>query len=147
MQQEKTYTATEYARFREVDRTTVYRWIKNNKVETRNEGGKRVIVTREYVPDEDLSQIVAILRGQVEQKDQQIKALLEHNAQLQDATQQQNAIIMQMTRNTETEQKLLEHRRKPFYRRWFGGRQQDTDATADAAPAFEQPPYDEAESD
>lgn len=147
MQQEKTYTASEYARFREVDRTTVYRWIKTNKVETRNEGGKRVIVTREYVPDEDLSQIVAILRGQVEQKDQQIKALLEHNAQLQGATQQQNAIIMQMTRNTEAEQKLLEDRRKPFFRRWFRRREDDTDATVDAAPAFEQPPYEEGQTE
>ncbi len=147
MQQEKTYTIPEYAADQNVNKATVYRWIKTKRVETVKDGSKTLIVIREHVPDVDLSQVVALLREQIQAKDQQIKALLEQNAQLQDSTQQQNAIIMQMARNTETEQKLLEHRRKPFYRRWFDRRQDDTDAALDATTAFDQPPYDEAETD
>lgn len=147
MQQEKTYTVSEYADDQDVNKATVYRWIKANRVETVKDGSKTLIVIREHVPDVDLSQLVALLREQVQAKDQQIKGLLEHNTQLQAATQQQNAIIMQMARNTETEQKLLEHHRKPFYRRWFNRRQDDTDATLDAKPSFDQPPHDEVETD
>jgi len=126
MQQEKTYSALEYAQMRRVDRGTVYRWIKNGKVETVREKGKLCVVIQEEIPDEDVaepvadaSQIVALLREQVREKDKQIKVLLEQLARLQESIQQQNAIVMQMTRNTETAQKLLEYHETPFWKRMF----------------------------
>ena len=133
MQQEKLYTVAEYARIRGVDRTTVYRWVKTGEVETTKERGKLRIVVQEEIPDEDVaedvadeSEIVALLREQVRDKDEQIKALLQRQgkldetiAQQNESIQQQNAIVMQMTRNTETAQKLLEHHETPFFRRWF----------------------------
>ena len=126
MQQEKTYSVSEYARMRGVDRGTVYRWTRNGKVDTVAESGKIRVVVQEDVPDEnvaepvvDASQIVALLREQVKEKDEQIKALLEQVSTLQESIQQQNAIVMQMTRNTETAQKLLEYHETPFFRRLF----------------------------
>ena len=126
MQQEKTYSVSEYARMRGVDRGTVYRWTRNGKVETVAENGKIRVVVQEDVPDEDVaepvvdaSQIVALLQEQLKEKDEQIKALLEQVATLQESIQQQNAIVMQMTRNTETAQKLLEYHETPFFRRLF----------------------------
>jgi predicted site-specific integrase-resolvase len=126
MQQEKTYSASEYARMRGVDRGTVYRWIRDEKVETVREKGKLCVLIQEEIPDEDVaepvadaSQIVALLRDQVREKDEHIKLLLEQVSTLQESIQQQNAIIMQMTRNAESTQKLLEYHETPFFRRLF----------------------------
>ena len=129
MQQEKTYSASEYARMRGVDRGTVYRWIKNGKLGTAREKGKICVVIQEEIPDEDVAEpvadvspIVALLREQVKEKDEQIKVLLEQLATLQESSQQQNAIVMQMTRNAETAQKLLEYHEAPFWKRVFSRR-------------------------
>ena len=126
MQQEKLYTVAEYARTQGVDRTTAYRWIKAGQLETTREAGKLRIVVQEEIPDEDvaepvvdLSEIVALLREQVKEKDEQIKVLLQQIGTLQESIQQQNAIVMQMTRNTEAAQKLLEYHETPFFRRLF----------------------------
>lgn len=133
MQQEKLYSVAEYARIRGVDRTSIYRWIKNGEVETTKEMGKTRVVVQEEIPEEtvaepvvDLSEIVALLREQVREKDEQLKVLLERQEKLDEtiqrqneSIQQQNAIVMQMTRNTETTQRLLEYHETGFFRRLF----------------------------
>ena len=129
MQQEKLYSIPEYAEECGVERTTIYRWIKSGKVETAKERGKLRVVVQEEAPEEDVAaaeenaaEVVALLRQQLTEKDQQIKVLLEQVANLQDSIQQQNAIVMQMTRNTEVAQRLLEYHEKPFWRRVFSRR-------------------------
>ena len=54
---------------------------------------------------EKLEQMVQQLQGQVEQKDKQIEQL--------------HIITMQLSRDIESQQKLIEHRQAPWWRRWF----------------------------
>lgn len=133
MQQKKTYSVADYARMRDVDRTSVYRWIKSGEVETITDRGKMRIVVQEEIPDEEAireaalaSEVVELLREKLREKDEQIKVLLERQEKLDgtirqqnESIQQQNAIVMQMTRNTESAQKLLEYHETPFWRRIF----------------------------
>lgn len=133
MQQEKTYSVAGYASMSGIERSTVYRQIKAGRLKTKTERGKLCVVVQEEIPDgdvaepvEDLTEIVALLREQIREKDAQLKVLLERQAKLDDtiqqqneAIQQQNAIVMQMTRNTETAQRLLEYHETPFFRRLF----------------------------
>lgn len=54
---------------------------------------------------EKLEQMVQQLQGQVEQKDKQIEQL--------------HIITMQLSRDIESQQKLIEHKEAPWWRRWF----------------------------
>lgn len=65
-------------------------------------GVRREVSAEAY---EKLEQMVQQLQGQLEQKDKQIEQL--------------HIITLQLSRDIETEQRLLEHRQSPWWRRWF----------------------------
>jgi hypothetical protein len=57
------------------------------------------------------------LRQQLTEKDKQIEGL---QTQLQDTSERHDTIILQLTRQLEQSQRLLEYHDEPWYRRWFG---------------------------
>ncbi len=63
---------------------------------------------------------VTDLKGQRQQKDSQIETLQEELGQ---AREQSNTIILQLTRQLENQQMLLEHHQAPWYRRMFRKKQ------------------------
>lgn len=126
MQQPESHTVREYAKLHNVNRTTVYKWLQDGKVTGHKVDGKLHIFaddaawdSTEAARSERDATVVETLQNQLKAKDEHIEALLQQVAEMQQSQQQQNAIMMQMTRNTERTQLLLEDHRKPFYRRWF----------------------------
>lgn len=80
------------------------------------EAGKSPNGVREEVSAEayeKLEQMVTQLQGQVEQKDKQIEQL--------------HIITMQLSRDIESQQKLIEYKQSPWWRRWFGKKQTKED--------------------
>jgi len=77
--------------------------------------------------DETIEEILAVLRETSKTPDTemtiQLRSEIEHlRQQLQayeERSQRQDTIILQLTRQLEQSQKLLEYNRAPFWRRWF----------------------------
>lgn len=120
---EQAYTVAEFAELRDVNRATVYRWIQAGKVKTEERKGiLHVVIDSAEESDSALAavaDVVSLLRQQLQEKDEQIKEKDEQIRSLQESALQQNAIVMQLTRNQEQMQQLIDHRKTPFWRRWF----------------------------
>jgi len=120
---EQAYTVAEFAELQKVNRATVYRWIKAGKVKTEERKGMLHVVIdsiEESDPaTEALAETVSLLKQQLQEKDEQIREKDEQIRSLQESALQQNAIVMQLTRNNERIQQLIEHQQTPFWRRWF----------------------------
>ena len=109
---------------------TIRRRIDSGKYEAKKEGGKILInfdgldarggVMADKVSKDQLIDIlrtqVTELRGQLQQKDEQIRALQKH---LDEASHRHDTVVMQMTR-------LLEYHQQPFWRRLFHRKQLPT---------------------
>ena len=124
--EEKLYKIVEFASIQNVDRATIYRWVKEGKVNSRLVGGVTHIVVEKSQSREmqasAVAETISALQQQLEKKDEQLKEKDDQIRNLQDSAQQQNAIIMQLSRNNERIQLLLEHDKEPFWRRWFSRR-------------------------
>lgn len=114
---QKWVTVTQACQHFGISKRTLFRWIEQGKIESKLEDGRRVIsVTSEGQDDttmslsavEQLRSENELLRQQLERKDQQIE--------------RQQAIIMQLSRDVESQQQLLEYHREPFWRRWLRGK-------------------------
>lgn len=134
MQQQESHTVREYAELNNVNRATVYKWLQDGKITAHKVDGKLHIFADDAAwkatpaaQAEADATVIETLQEQLKAKDEHIEALLQQVAEMQQSQQQQNAIMMQMTRNTERTQLLLEDHRKPFYRRWFSRRQVETE--------------------
>ena len=106
---------------------TIRRRIDSGEYEAKKEGGKVLInvdsldarsgVMADKVSKDELIDVlrtqVTDLKGQLQQKDEQIKAL---QKQLDEASHRHDTVVMQMTR-------LLEYQQQPFWRRLFQRKQ------------------------
>ena len=72
--------------------------------------------------DQKFSEILSVLQTQLEEKDKQIDKL---QKQLEDASHRHDTIVLQLTRQMEQSQRLLEYKSEPFYRRWFKKKRED----------------------
>lgn len=127
-----------------ISRRTLSRWVKQGKVESKLENNRRLVLVIEEGHSEtleghietpmaqDMSQQVLIEQLQKENDDheQQIAYLREQNENLQrqveeasralaEASQRHDTIVLQLTRQLENQQRLLEYQQAPWYRRWF----------------------------
>ena len=115
---------------------TVRRRIENGEYEAKKEGRKLLVrvdkldtqsgIVADMVSKDDLIGIlktqVADLKTQLQQKDRQMEMLQE---ELGHAREQSNTIILQLTRQLEQSQRLLEYHQDPWYRRWFKRRREE----------------------
>ncbi len=67
----------------------------------------------------NVRETVAILKAQLEAKDKQIEGLQRQLEAGGAASERHDTIVLQLTRQVEQSQRLLEDKSDPWYRRWF----------------------------
>jgi len=114
------------AELRKCSERNILDLIKRGKLNAkRAEDGRRWLVEMDMSEDtpeetsEDLpntSEVVSLLKSQMEEKDKQIAKLQED---LSEASQRHDTIVLQLTRQVEQSQRLLEYHQEPWWRRMF----------------------------
>lgn len=125
---DKWHTVPEAATILGVSTRTVQRRIKEDKIESKLVGGIRYV----YIESESdtvsdrVSQ--APLIEQLQKENEYLRQQLqETTARYDERSQRQDTIILQLTRQLEQSQRLLEYHQEPWYRKWFRrGRTGDT---------------------
>ena len=133
----------------DISKSTLYRRIQNGEIESKKEGKSTLCLitlqdesqnetdetqsgtqietrqTADYLgkENEELRQQTEYLKQQAQGKDKQIEDLQqrleETNKALADAGERHDTIVMQLTRQLEQSQRLLEFHQESWYRRWF----------------------------
>ena len=109
----------EVAKIRKCMQANIRYLISQKKIESKRDGGRWLINDELLVSEKDFSQtadVISVLKAQLEEKDKQINLL---QTQIQEMSERHDTIIMQMTRQIEQTQKMLEAHREPWYRKWF----------------------------
>lgn len=138
------YTTEEAAQLLGVSSRTIRRRIQSDQLKSKLEKGIRYVRiddedaltdkedTREGQsgqPDlleqlqsevEYLREQVTELRAELKEKDEYLQTELKRKDEQSEQTKERSdTIILQLTRQLENQQKLLEYHREPFWRRWF----------------------------
>ena len=115
------------AQIRKCSERNIYNLTKKGVLQSKKEGGRLLVLmdvpedTSEVDPK--FSEMFSVLQKQLEGKDKQIDNL---QKQLEDASQRHDTIVLQLTRQIEQSQRLLEYHEEPFYRRWFRKKREKT---------------------
>ena len=109
-----------------VSRRTLTRWIKQRKIESKLDGNRRLIQVSHTGTDvsqdkpkgetqegQDVSDMSQALIDQLKSENEYLRQ------ELKDARERSDTIIMQLTRQLEQSQLMLEAHKEPFWRRWF----------------------------
>lgn len=91
-------------------------WLIHSSLSTADEEVKKLPQGISEEAYRNLEEQVSLLKEQVQQKDKQIEVLQKH---LDDASQRHDTIVLQLTRQLENQQRLLEYHQEPWYRKWF----------------------------
>jgi len=113
---------------------TVRRWIEDGKLKSRK-SGRSVEVLLEVSDIESANggqtaaQVeIARLKAEVDGKDEVIAALRSQVEELSSSRERQDTIILQLSRQLDQSQRLLEYHAEPWYRRMFRkGRKEEID--------------------
>lgn len=123
-------TTAEAAELLKVSRRYVTELAKAGKLKAKREGKNWLIHSTlsagsseaEEVPQRiseeayrKLEEQVELLKEQIQQKDKQIDSL---QKQHEESSERSDTIILQLTRQLEQSQRLLEYHQEPWYRRW-----------------------------
>jgi excisionase family DNA binding protein len=107
--------------------STVRRWIRQGKLTATMVGGVYDIpetVVNDYLNDQSMTrQVEGVDQPMIDQLKAENEYLKERIQELEDARQRSDTIVLQLTRQLEQSQRLLEYHRDPWYRRWFRKRQ------------------------
>ena len=109
-----------------VSRRTLTRWIKQRKIESKLDGNRRLIQVSHTGTDvsqdkpkgetqegRDVSDMSQALIDQLKSENEYLRQ------ELKDTRERSDTIIMQLTRQLEQSQLMLEAHKEPFWRRWF----------------------------
>jgi DNA anti-recombination protein RmuC len=118
----KWLTVQEAEKVLSLSERSIRRRIDSGKLESKKQGGRRIV----RVDVESEESATASDTRQVSDSDieselvQQLRAENEYLRQeLSQARERSDTIILQLTRQVEQSQRLLEYKREPWYRRWF----------------------------
>ncbi len=124
---EEWITVKEAAKIRNCTERNVLRLIEKKEVEAKREGHRWLIkedsveLKSEESPTE--SELMSVLKVQLQEKDSQISKLQDQLEEMRkdsaESSGRHDTIVLQLTRQIEQSQRLLEHHQEPFYRRWF----------------------------
>jgi len=140
----KWVTVTEACQALSVSDSTIRRYVKQGKLKGKTEEGRLLILLesdqhlisrmpstdeirrleseveylRQQLGEKD-AQIVK-LQGRLEQKDEYLQTELKRkDEQMAEASNRHDTIVLQLTRQLENQQKLLEYHQSPWWQRWF----------------------------
>ena len=108
----------EAAKIRKCTQANIRYLISQEKLEAKRDGGRWLVNEESLGSEKDFSQtadVISILKVQLEEKDKQINLL---QTQIQEMSERHDTIVMQMTRQVEQTQRMLESAKEPWYRRW-----------------------------
>jgi len=108
----------EAAKIRKCTQANIRYLISQKRLEAKRDGGRWLVNDESLGSEKDFSQtadVISVLKAQLEEKDKQINLL---QTQIQEMSERHDTIIMQMTRQMEQTQRMLEAHREPWYRRW-----------------------------
>lgn len=117
---ERWVTVKEAASFRNCSERNILDLIHRGRLEGRKNGRRWEVLIdfpedyAEEVPQN--AEVITVLKDQLQEKDKQIDSL---QRQLGEASERHDTIVLQMTRQLEQSQRLLEYHQDPWYRRWF----------------------------
>jgi len=108
----------EAAKIRKCTQANIRYLISQKKLEAKRDGGRWLVNDESLVSEKDFSQtadVISVLKAQLEEKDKQINLL---QTQIQDMSERHDTIVLQMTRQVEQTQRMLETAKEPWYRKW-----------------------------
>lgn len=137
---QKWVTVKQACNILDISRTTLYRRIKHREIATKKDETNKTLcfitvtdgadIETTTVTDgtpnstDQLEQEVKQWRERVKSQENEIVELKQElrrkDELLEDNRQRQDTIILQLTRQLEQSQRLLEFHQEPWYRRWFG---------------------------
>ncbi len=108
------------AQIRKCSERNIYILIKKGVLQSKKEGGRLLVLMDVHEEDSEsdlkISEMISIFQRQLEEKDKQIENL---QKQLEDSGERHDTIVIQLTRQLEQSQLLLEYHKEPWYRRLF----------------------------
>jgi len=111
-------TVKDAAKIRKCTQANIRYLISQGNIEAKKDGGRWLVNEDSLVSEKDFSQtadVISVLKAQLEEKDKQINLL---QTQIQDMSERHDTIVLQMTRQMEQTQRMLETAKEPWYRRW-----------------------------
>jgi len=127
-------TVKDAAQIRNCSERNIIRLIQAGELEAQKNGKKWLILMDKSELDSasspQFTEVMSALKVQLQEKDSQISKLQDQLEQMRngmeatrkdaaDASQRHDTIVLQLTRQMEQSQRLLEYHEEPFYRRWF----------------------------
>ncbi len=131
---QKWITVKDAAQIRNCSERNIIRLIQAGELEAKKDGKRWLILMDTSELDSasspQFTEVISALKVQLQEKDSQINKLQDQLEQMRndmaairkdaaDASQRHDTIILQLTRQMEQSQRLLEYYEEPFYRRWF----------------------------
>ena len=135
--EEEWITVREAARKLSVSERNIRFKISSGKLKAKREGRRWLVHSSlspdvsdtVRIPEEDTigyrsdTEVVGMLKSELEKRDKQLEEKDKQIAKLQEETSQaserSDTIILQLTRQLDQSQRLLEYHQDPFWRRWF----------------------------
>ena len=124
---EKWITVKEAAQIRNCTERNILKLIDKGELKAKKDGRRWLILmdvsehSSEQSPNS--SELTSILKAQLDANDKLIerlqKQLDDKDRIIEDSSQRHDTIVLQLTRQLENQQKLLEYHQEPWYRRWF----------------------------
>ena len=123
-------TVTEACHTLGISQRTLYRRIEKGELESKLEGNRRLVLVDDSQEADGVANVAdatdtALLQQVQSEKThlrEQVKALQE---ELSQTSERHDTIVLQLTRQLETQQRLLEYHQDPWYRRWFRKKQEE----------------------
>ena len=115
------------AQIRKCSERNIIQLIKKGTLQAKKDGRRWLVLmdTSVKVPEDvperypNVPEMISILQKQLFEKDKQIENLQNQITTIEDARQRSDTIILQLTRQLEQSQRLLEYHQEPWYRKLF----------------------------
>ena len=135
-------TVKDAARIRNCSERNIIRLIQAGELEAKKDGKRWLILMDTSELDSasspQLTEVMSALKVQLQEKDSQIGKLQDQLEQMRndmagmrkeasEASERHDTIVLQLARQIEQSQRLLEYHEEPFYRRWFRKRKRPED--------------------
>jgi excisionase family DNA binding protein len=105
-----------------ISESTLRRHIDQGKIESKKEYGRRLILIEtdnHMISTVTEADMISQLRSELEHLREENQFLRQKLDDAEESRQRQDTITLQLTRQLEQSQRLLEYHQEPWYRRWF----------------------------